>query len=522
MSERYSKVFTLSENLYATGSPIAIEAGALQKDNQTGGILAQIKMKNISVQVVKAVKVKLTLFDVAGNILANGVEQQYLDLRVVRDESFGSKSAIKLKESTTRSFTVNIVEVVFEDGNVWKGTTSTWETLSKQTALITYFNDEELVKQYEIKNGSPCHNVLLEEKDLWYCTCGALNRDNEEKCHKCGKSLKALKELDISALKAEKEKRLEQERILAEEKAERERQEAEIAEIEAEAKRRRSKKIAAIVVPIVCILIVGVVGFIYINNNILIPNGKYNDAVALMDSGKYEEAVALFEELAPYKDSSDLYMQAKYEYANQLMGLKEYHDAMNILQQLGTYKDSMELLKSVEIKLDSFGILYDYILQNGEKYEDDYITGRAIEVQKGSSFAYCVVKPSKDERVYVITGAVNGNNSSYFNLMLDENSAALDMVIGFDFNGSAKVTKVVNVTLDKNNISNVPVSKSMKIPFRPKNKPSYKFNDEYTLTLDGSTITQLQKSGVSSSTYALSALFKAHNLGMTTEDLGIK
>ena len=37
MSERYSKVFALSENLYATGSPIIIEAGALQKDNQTGG-----------------------------------------------------------------------------------------------------------------------------------------------------------------------------------------------------------------------------------------------------------------------------------------------------------------------------------------------------------------------------------------------------------------------------------------------------------------------------------------------------
>ena len=155
MSERYSKVFALSENLYATGSPIIIEAGALQKDNQTGGILAQIKMKNISAKVIKAVKVKLTLFDVAGNILADGVEQQYLDLRVVRDESFGSKSAIKLKESTTRSFAVNIIEVVFEDGSVWSGTANPWETLSKQTALINHFNDEELVKQFELTFGSP-------------------------------------------------------------------------------------------------------------------------------------------------------------------------------------------------------------------------------------------------------------------------------------------------------------------------------------------------------------------------------
>ena len=155
MSERYSKVFALSENLYATGSPIVIEAGALQKDNQTGSILAQIKMKNISAKVIKAVKVKLTLFDVAGNVLADGVEQQYLDLSVSRDESFGSKSAIRLKESTTRSFSVNITEVVFEDGNVWSGTANLWETLSEPAILIDYFNDEELEKQFEIKYGSP-------------------------------------------------------------------------------------------------------------------------------------------------------------------------------------------------------------------------------------------------------------------------------------------------------------------------------------------------------------------------------
>lgn len=346
MSKRYSKVFTLSENLYATGSPIVIEAGALQKDNQTGGILAQIKMKNISVQVVKAVKVKLTLFDVAGNILANGVEQQYLDLRVVRDESFGSKSAIKLKESTTRSFTVNIVEVVFEDGNVWKGTTSTWETLSKQTALITHFNDEELVKQYEIKYGSPCHNVLLEEKDLWYCTCGALNRDNEEKCHKCGKSLKALKELDISALQIAKEKRLEEERIHAEEKAEKERKEAEIAEIEAEAKRRRSKRIAAIVAPIAC---VAIVAFLLVYNMILVPTKQYNEAVALLNAEKYEEAFVAFEVLNGYKDSENYaelcYKELQYGKATSLMNEEKYKEAVSIFEELDGYKDSNEKIE---------------------------------------------------------------------------------------------------------------------------------------------------------------------------------
>ncbi len=354
MSERYSKVFALSENLYATDSPIIIEAGALQKDNQTGGILAQIKMKNISAKVIKAVKVKLTLFDVAGNILADGVEQQYLDLRVVRDESFGSKSAIKLKESTTRSFAVNSIEVVFEDGSVWNGTANPWETLSNQTALINYFNDEELVKQFELTYGVPCHNVLLEEKDLWHCTCGATNKNSEEKCHKCGKSLKALKELDISALKSEKEKRLENERILAEEKAERERQEAEIAKAEFEAKKKRFKKIAAIVVPVVCVLVIGIVGIIYVANNILIPNGKYNDAVALMNSGKYEEAITAFEVLNGYKDSERQIENCHYAIndityndAIALIDAGNIVEAYEALITLGGYKDSAEKANSI-------------------------------------------------------------------------------------------------------------------------------------------------------------------------------
>lgn len=362
MSERYSKVFALSENLYATGSPIVIEAGALQKDNQTGSVLAQIKMKNISAKVIKAVKVKLTLFDVASNVLADGVEQQYLDLKVVRDESFGSKSAIRLKESTTRSFAVNIIEVVFEDGSVWSGTANPWETLGEPTTLIDYFNDDELVKQFELKYGSPCHNVLLEEKDLWYCTCGAINKDNEAKCHKCGKSLKALKELDISALQSEKEKRLEEERILAEEQAERKRKEAEIAKIKADAKKKRTKKVAAIVTPIVAVL---AVVFMLVYNMILVPNSKYNDAVALMDNGQYEEALAVFEVLNGYKDSEDYVelcsKEIQYGEALFLMSEGKYEDAVVVFESLNGYRDSKEKIEfcNQNIQYDKAVVLFD-------------------------------------------------------------------------------------------------------------------------------------------------------------------
>ena len=63
MSERYTRLFSLPENLYAEGAPILITAGALLKDNQTGNVLAQLKFKNIEGKKVKAIKAQLTLLD---------------------------------------------------------------------------------------------------------------------------------------------------------------------------------------------------------------------------------------------------------------------------------------------------------------------------------------------------------------------------------------------------------------------------------------------------------------------------
>lgn len=58
MSDRYSKLFALSENLYSAGAPVVIAAGALQKDNQTGKVFAQLKIRNIQDKVIKAATVK--------------------------------------------------------------------------------------------------------------------------------------------------------------------------------------------------------------------------------------------------------------------------------------------------------------------------------------------------------------------------------------------------------------------------------------------------------------------------------
>lgn len=94
MSERYSRVFSLEENLYVNDSPIIIVAGAVLKDNKTNKIIGQLKFKNIDEKNIKALTVQLKTFDTTGNPLEENFEHTYLDLNAQRDEEFGQKERI--------------------------------------------------------------------------------------------------------------------------------------------------------------------------------------------------------------------------------------------------------------------------------------------------------------------------------------------------------------------------------------------------------------------------------------------
>lgn len=79
--------------------------------------------------------------------------------------------------------------------------------------------DSEMVKQFRIEYGSGAKNFFLEQKDLWYCVCGAVNRREEKTCHSCRKSICDLMSIDLDALEALKERRLIREREQAEKEA---------------------------------------------------------------------------------------------------------------------------------------------------------------------------------------------------------------------------------------------------------------------------------------------------------------
>lgn len=348
MSERYSRLFTLPENLYTVGSPVVIAAGTLLKDNQTGKIVAQLKLRSISNKIIKAVKVSLNLFDTAGNPIGNSVEYEYLDLNISRDAQFGQKNPVLVPESKARSYEVAVTEVVFADKTVWTATDAQWEPLPRQKTLDAVLVNSELIKQYKIAVGSNFSYYPLEEKDLWYCACGALNHEGES-CHTCHRTLFELQTIDLEQLSKDKDARLAQEAAAAEAKA--------VAEkVAAEAAKKKTAKILKITISAAC----AIIAVALLVTKVIIPNNKYNDAVELMAAEKYEEAISAFEAMDGFKDSADQIAKCKdaiaaaeharieaenestYQEAVALMNAGKYDKAVTLFTRIITYKDSEE------------------------------------------------------------------------------------------------------------------------------------------------------------------------------------
>ncbi len=77
---------------------------------------------------------------------------------------------------------------------------------------------------------------------------------------------------------------------------------AEIARKKAERIAKRNKRIAIITTSIVC----AIIAFIIVLNTVIIPNNKYNNAIALIDAGNIVKGYETLVALDGYKDSSDI------------------------------------------------------------------------------------------------------------------------------------------------------------------------------------------------------------------------
>ena len=119
--------------------------------------------------------------------------------------------------------------------------------------------------------------------------------------------------------------------------AEQRRKECENAEEkERKAKERKNKRLT--VAFVLAVLIACVVGWFVVTQ--VIPNNKYQRAVALREKGQYGEAAAVFTELGDYSDASEQIAPTKYMQAMALRENGRYDDAIAAFSELGNYSDA--------------------------------------------------------------------------------------------------------------------------------------------------------------------------------------
>lgn len=389
MSERYTKLFYAPENRYTVGAPILIAAGALLKDNQTDKLLAQIKFKSISEKKIKAVKISVSAYDIAGKELEGVAEYQYLDLSVARNEEFGQKQAVTLPNVLARSFEAKCTDVYFADGSLWHTEAdASWRPLPERVTVSEGLG--HLAAQYQRDTSIKSKFVPVEHEALWLCSCGALNLEEEGQCHKCLHSKDLLfAALDLDGL---------QQRNDAYKDAEAREATAQV-EI-AKVKKAKIKKMAFVMAKVAVAVVVVIAAFALINK-VIVPK---------IEQGQYKQDMAKIE--TEYDNAYALLMNNSAECSEQ-----DRMDALSVvlsvcLANRNEYADTSGAMSSSRMKkLVSFE---QPIIDLGEQHfankriEDAYKTYReGVILQKEAAEQYAAMNPQAS------TNWTNGGNLRY-------------------------------------------------------------------------------------------------------------
>ena len=117
---------------------------------------------------------------------------------------------------------------------------------------------------------------------------------------------------------------------------------AEEKERQAKERRKETLTIAAVVLVMIACAIAWCIP------NVIIPNNKYRQAVALREEGQYDDAIAAFAELGNYSDANEQIAETWYQKAllSRENGMYEY--AYTIFSSLGDYSDAAQQLSETK------------------------------------------------------------------------------------------------------------------------------------------------------------------------------
>lgn len=354
MSSRFSKVYELPEYLYSPESPVVILAGALLHDAKTSSAVAQLKLQNVSKNVIQSVSISLSAFDASGEEIEGVKGYQYLGSEP--GQCFGEGKAILMPANDSYSFVISGMEVTFFDGSRWiMNPDDNLESQFTNEPLRNAIPQDDFIAEYRNTVSRNANTVPKQSEIAWLCACGTVNVNGEcVKCH--AEKQKVFEACDIDFLMAQIETREEQKRKEREEKiaAAREKTDAivnqgkQIAHEKTDALMNQGKKIAGnkkirkgIIIGVVAAVAVSVavVGGSYLMDEFE-QRSTYDEAVECLEAGDYTQAAMLFESLGDYEDAGLLVMQVKYEQASQLFEQKNYKEAASLFEEISGYEDS--------------------------------------------------------------------------------------------------------------------------------------------------------------------------------------
>lgn len=392
MNSRFEKLFSLPDNLYALGAPVVIAQGFLLKDHEKEVLLAQLKLKNISKQVISAVKLSLVPVDENGDPLADKMTYAYQNLSAARDEFFGQKSAVIVAAAEATGFVAAVQEVTFDDETKWTAEAEAqWTSLPAQMDLLSLLQgDEELVKQYQLEYTPEAKFQPVIDRDVWCCTCGAVNTREETECHVCGCSLEALSKVDFRVLNAKKLARIEgkedetpeftglipddyddEEDKKGKKKVKLTKEEKKAAKKAAkeEKKAKKKKKAGKVIAILLVLILLGVGG--YFGYGYYTLESSYQTAMSQVASGDYEAAIEGFKKLGDYKDCEEQIKNTKYLQAVQMVDQARYEEAIAQFQSLGQFKDCDSQIQKAQY-------LYATFLAENSHYKEAIDLFRAL------------------------------------------------------------------------------------------------------------------------------------------------
>lgn len=187
--DKFFEIYRDTKIYFDINSPLIIEALALYKDNSENRMLIQVKFRNIQEKTIIGCKVNVKEYEIDGTSTGDTTEYSYLDLNVSKGDVFGQKVPIYLKNIKTRKVHIEVINVVFNNYEVWKNNNKEWSVAETQKKIEEVFDNNNYLTIIRDKLGDKAKFVPINKENYWLCSCGTLNFHDAKVCYQCNNNI---------------------------------------------------------------------------------------------------------------------------------------------------------------------------------------------------------------------------------------------------------------------------------------------------------------------------------------------